>query len=101
MQSHLMFLRMLGWAYFALCIGYAFGLKDARVGVLNPGPIWMGIFSNGGACLFLLTYGLQGAWNEWDPWIRFVLWASCLAAGFITTGLVAFGLFGKHAPHHS
>jgi hypothetical protein len=49
-QSSYMFVRMLGWAYLALCVGYAFGLKASLQGQRAAGPIWVGIVSNGGAC---------------------------------------------------
>ena len=59
-QGSYMFIRMLGWAYLALCVGYGFALKAALAGVRLMGPIWVGLVSNGGACLYLLYYGVRG-----------------------------------------
>ena len=66
-QDSYMFVRMLGWAYLALCVGYGFGLQASLAGRRLMGPIWVGIVSNGGACLYLLYYGVGGAWAEWGP----------------------------------
>ena len=94
-QPSYMFVRMLGWAYLALCVGYAFGLKAALQGKRALGAIWVGIVSNGGACLYLAYYGASGAWNTWGGFIQFVGWSSVTATAAITAGLVLFGLFGK------
>lgn len=83
------FIRMLGWAYLALCVGYGFGLIESLQGRVAPGPIWMGIVSNGGACLYLLFYGLTGTWADF---IQFVGWSSAAATALITAGLIAFGV---------
>ena len=57
------YLKLLGWAYLALVIGYCFGLCDTWNGVYPLPIIWVGIVSNGGASLLLLIYGSQGTWN--------------------------------------
>ena len=85
---------MLGWAYLALCVGYAFGLRAALQGKRLMGSIWMGIVSNGGACLYLLYYGATGTWSNWDGTVQFLGWASALATALITLGLIAFGVKG-------
>ena len=54
-QETYMFVRMLGWAYLALCVGYWFGLQAALQGRRAMGPIWVGILSNGGAFFILST----------------------------------------------
>lgn len=94
-QPSYMFVRMLGWAYLALCVGYAFGLQAALQGRRLLGPIWVGIVSNGGACLYLCFYGLSGAWADWAWVLQLVAWGSALATALITAGLVAFGVLGK------
>lgn len=90
-----MFVRMLGWAYLALCVGYAFGLSASLQGRRAPGPIWVGIVSNGGACGYLLYYGLFGEWTQWGDFVQFVLWSSVAATAAITAGLYAFGVRGS------
>ena len=94
-QESLMFVRLLGWAYLALCLGYWFGLKEALEGRRAMGPIWVGILSNGGAFLFLLYYGAKGTWTSWGLLLEFVGWGSVLATFFITLGLLVFGVLGR------
>ena len=91
-QPSYMFVRMLGWAYFALCVGYGFGLRASLRGQRLPGPIWVGIVSNGGACLYLAYYGSTGEWASWGPFVQFVLWSSVVATAAITAGLYAYGI---------
>ena len=94
-QQTYMFVRMLGWAYLALCVGYYFGLKASIDGKRLIGPIWVGIVSNGGASAYLLFYGFAGAWSEWGWFIQFTAWSSAVATALITAGLYAFGVRGK------
>lgn len=94
-QDTYMFVRMLGWAYLALCVGYGFGLQAALRGERLMGPIWVGIVSNGGACLYLCFYGVSGAWQDWSPLVQFIAWGSAVATALITAGLIAFGVRGS------
>ena len=64
-QPSYIFVKMLGWAYLALCVGYGFGLRASLDGKRLMAPIYVGIVSNGGACLYLLYYGSTGAWSDW------------------------------------
>lgn len=97
-QTDTMFVRMLGWAYIALCVGYYFGLKAALDGKRLMGPIWVGIVSNGGACLYLLYFGVSGAWASWGGAIQFIAWGSCVATALITLGLYRYGVQGEELP---
>ena len=90
-----MFLRMLGWAYVALCVGYWFSLRASLQGKRLMPPIHVGIVSNGGACLFLLYYGLTGAWQEWGLLLQFIGWSSIAATALITAGLIRYGVYGN------
>jgi hypothetical protein len=94
-QGSYMFIRMLGWAYLALCVGYGFALKAALAGMRLMGPIWVGMVSNGGACLYLLYYGVTGEWTDWSGAVQFILWGSTLATGLITLGLYCYGVRGS------
>lgn len=94
-SNDLMFLRMLGWAYLALCVGYAFALKASLVGLRALGPIWVGLISNGGACVLLFFYGLSGTWEDMALTVQFVFWSSALATAGITGGLWIWGVRGK------
>ena len=91
-QDSYMFVRMLGWAYLALCVGYYVGLRGALKGELIMGPIYVGICSNGGAFLFLLFYGLSGEGSAWGARVQFVGWSSVVATFLITLGLYLFGV---------
>ena len=94
-QPGYMFVRMLGWAYLALCVGYWFGLRASLAGRRLMAPIWVGIVSNGGACLYLLYYGSTGAWSDWGGAVQFVAWGSTAATALITLGLLVFGVYGQ------
>ena len=89
--------RLLGWAYLVLCIGYAFGLRAARNGRRLVGPIWVGIVSNGGACGYLVYFGVLGAFTTWPSWLQVLAWGSALGAGLIMFGLLVFGVRGRQA----
>jgi hypothetical protein len=87
----LVFLRLLGMAYTALVVGYAFGLRDALKGQWPLGVVAMGLVSNGGACLLLAACGLAGAWAEWGVFARIFMWGSLLGTGAFTAGLILTG----------
>jgi hypothetical protein len=94
-SNDLMFVRMLGWAYLALCIGYAFGLKFSLLGKRALGPIWVGIVSNGGACVLLLLFGLSASWNDMASFVQFIFWSSAATTAAITVGLWIWGVKGE------
>ena len=93
-QDSYMFVTMLGWAYLALCVGYGFGLKASLEGRRQMGPIWVGIVSNGGACVYLCYYGFTGEWAEWSGVVQFIFWGSAAATALITSGLYIYGVKG-------
>ncbi len=86
-----LFLRLLGVAYTALVVGYGFGLHASRRGEYPTGVVWVGIVSNGGACVLLCGAALLGAWADWGAFARLVMWGSLVGTGGITAGLVAYG----------
>lgn len=86
------FIRLLGMAYVALLVGYAFGYVAERQGHYPDGVVWAGIVSNGGAFLVLLLN--RRHWMAWDPWGRILMWASVVATSTITVGLIVFGPLG-------
>ena len=94
-QQSYMFIRLLGWAYLALCVGYGFGLRASLKSEKMPGPVYMGRVSNGGACVFLFYYGLTGEWASWGMLIQFIAWGSVVATLFITAGLLLFGVLDE------
>ncbi len=94
-QDTYMFVRMLGWAYLALCVGYCFGLMASLEGKRAPGPIWVGVVSNGGACLYLTWYGASGTWADWGILVQAIGWGSVAATLAITLGLLIFGVWGE------
>ena len=93
-QQSYMFVSMLGWAYLALCVGYGFGLQASLAGKRLMAPIWVGMVSNGGACLYLCYYGFTGEWSAWSGVVQFVFWSSALATALITAGLYRYGVRG-------
>ncbi len=94
-QPSYMFVKMLGWAYIALCVGYWFGLQASLQGKRLMPPIYVCIVSNGGACLYLLWYGLAGTWQDWGSFVQFIAWSSILATALITAGLIRYGVMGS------
>jgi hypothetical protein len=86
-----LFLRLLGMAYGALVVGYGFGLRSAKQGQYPAGTVWVGIVSNGGACLILTVAAVSGSWVAWGDVARWVMWGSLVGTGAITAGLVVFG----------
>lgn len=91
-QDTYMFVRLLGWAYLALCVGYFFGLQASLKNQTLESPLYVGIVSNGGACVYLLYYGISGSWSTWGGLIQFIAWSSIIATMLITSGLYYFGI---------
>ncbi len=96
-QETYMFVRMLGWAYLALCVGYGFALRSALEGKRAVGQIWVGIVSNGGAFAFLAYHGAIGTWSSWGLYVQLIAWASVAVTFLITIGLFVFGIRGQGA----
>lgn len=97
-QESYLFVRLLGWAYLALCVGYGSGLRAALAKRRAPGPTWMGIISNAGACVLLAYFGLAGTWYHWGAALQALLWASIAASFLITLALYAYGVHGQRDP---
>lgn len=88
------FIRLLGMAYTALLVGYAFGFFSIiQEGIYPRGVVWTGIVSNGGACLLLGVF--RNTWDAWHGCAPLLMWASFVATGLITAGLIAFGPCGR------
>ena len=85
------FLRLLGWAYLSLCVGYFFAWSASRRGIRQAGPLWVGVVSNGGAAALLLSYGLAGAWTQLGGFPQFVLWGSTGVAAALSLGIWFYG----------
>ena len=94
-QESYMFIRLLGWAYLSLCVGYWFAFKESLKGNILTGPIYVGIVSNGGACAYLLYYGLCGEWQEWGLMFQVIGWGSAFVTALITVGLYKFGISSR------
>jgi hypothetical protein len=85
------FLRLLGMAYLALAVGYAFGLRSALRGIYPVGVVWTGIVSNGGAFLLLAIAAIHKVWASWEGVAGKAMWISLVATGAITVGLIVVG----------
>ena len=92
----ILFLRLLGFAYAALVLGYALGWRAARRGEYPASAVSVGIVSNGGACVLLLFAALDRAWAEWGAVAQAIMWGSLFGTGLISVGLAALGR--RHAP---
>jgi hypothetical protein len=90
---NIVFIRLLAMSYIALVVGYIFGLKSTLSGGYPIEIIWIGIVSNGGACLLLLTYGFLNTWSSWGFYMQLAMWFSAIATASITLGLVITGLW--------
>lgn len=100
-QESYLFVRLLGMAYLAFCIGYGFALKDTLRGRMPLGTVWSSVVSNGGACALLLYYGIAGAWSAWGAPMQGVMWFSVLATAALAAALLRAGVSGTAAarPH--
>lgn len=87
----LMFLRLLGLAYFSLAVGYVLGLQSLCHGIYPSQTVLIGIVSNGGAFVLLVTGVAQSVWKTWGPVAKATMWASLVGTGLITFGLILFG----------
>jgi hypothetical protein len=96
-----LFLRLLGMAYWALVVGYSFGLRAALQGIYPDGIVWVSIVSNGGAFLLLLIGAFLGVWQSWGGIAQAIMWSSVLITCGITVGLVALGPLGTQPSQSS
>lgn len=83
--------RLLGWAYLVLCIGYGLGLQAEWQGRRETIPLWVGLYSNGGAAIVLGHALLTGGLND-NFWLHLHIAISAVSALSIALGLYAFGL---------
>jgi hypothetical protein len=88
----LLFLRLLGMAYVALVVAYAFGLRDVLRGAYPGAVVWVGIVSNGGAFALLLIAAMAGVLDMWGERARILMWMSLLGTFSIAAALVWFGV---------
>lgn len=84
----IVFVRLLGAAYFALGMGHILGYRDLGEGKDIDNVVKVGIISNGLACAVLLTFGVLGQWDDWGMGAQAFMWGSTIATGLITTGLL-------------
>lgn len=90
-DSHIL-LSLLGWAYLALCVGYGYGLLQARKGVQEKGILFMGVASNGGGCLIMLFYALSGTAPQLTVFGNVIALGSVFFTGFFAVSLYHLGL---------
>lgn len=83
--------RLLGWAYAVLCIGYGLGLHAEWHGRRETIPLWVGLYSNGGAAVVLGHALMTGALGN-HFWLNLHISVSAISALSIALGLYAFGL---------
>lgn len=86
----LVFVRLLGAAYVALLVGYYMAIKGLEKGENPEQAIYMGIASNGLACVLLAYFGITGSWSSWGVGAQVFMWISALGALAITFNLLRF-----------
>jgi hypothetical protein len=84
------YIRLYGWALVALVAGYGGGIPPAEAGHMPWGVIAMGIVSNAGATLLMLS-----------PWGTSPSRAMPLVFGSIAVGLVLCACFPQAALRHA
>lgn len=87
-EAVIVFIRLLGAAYFALGIGYILGFCDSVKNRDIGNVVTVGIISNGLACAILLIFSILGHWSDWGFWAKAFMWGSIIATGLITLGLL-------------
>jgi hypothetical protein len=93
----IVFTRLLGAAFLALLVGYALGLREIYQGEVPSNTIFVGVVSNGLACLILIYFGLKKMWSEWGRMARYSMWASAALTGLITMLLVLSFYIIRHS----
>jgi hypothetical protein len=84
----ILFAHLLGAAFGALLVGYAYGLLDSLRGLNIRNVMMVGIVSNGTAFLLLLLF--VGDWRHWGgARAQIYMWAST-AMTFSITALLGF-----------
>lgn len=87
----LIFLRLLGGAYFALLVGYIQGAQSLQAGIYPATTVLVGIVSNGVAFLILAVGAVKGTWLDWGWAARLIMWISLAMTFLITVGLLYSG----------
>jgi hypothetical protein len=94
------FVRLLGWAYLTLGVGYWHGLRELRTGRHPTNAIIVGLVSNGGACALLTYYDVTDGFRSYIDVVRWGAWGSAVVTLIITAGLYGYGLHGTAADVH-
>lgn len=85
-------IRLLGWAYFTLCVGYSVGLAAELNQERNKTVLWLGITSNEGSTFLLLYFVVFDTLFRNSLFARTYLLVSGAATFFITLGLARAAL---------
>lgn len=88
----MLFVRLLGVAYFALLVGYYYGIGTIKTGGDITPVLSMGIVSNGLAFLTIALYGFGGRFSAWGGGARAFMWISALGALTMAANLLWFRL---------
>jgi hypothetical protein len=85
----LIYIRLLGAAFFALLIGYIHGLIELYKGRNIGHTVIVGTVSNGLAGFLLLIY--KDEWALWSTNARCFMWVSVIVTLSVAAGLVVYG----------
>ena len=87
----MLFVRLLGVAYAALCVGYYGGIQLLEDQQAVRYVIYMGLVSNGFAGLIFLIYGVTGRWTSYAIGMQIYLWLLVAGAFYMTFRLFYLG----------
>jgi hypothetical protein len=86
--AQLVFVRLLGAAYFALTVGY---LLAWRAPARHPAAVLVGIVSNGLASLVIVSVGAGGGFVTWSTLGAIYIWGSAALTAGLAVALVMTG----------
>lgn len=87
-NESMLFLRLLGFAYLALLVGYYGGMRTIDDGENPVSVIYMGLVSNGFAGFTFLIFGLMERWAHLSLWLQIYLWVITIGAFYMTFQLL-------------
>lgn len=84
----ILFVRLLGVAYFALVVAYGWGVLKLTRNESITGILLMGFVSNAGASLVIIIYHITTGWSGWTIWGQAYIWFSLVATTAIAFSLI-------------
>ncbi|MCB9478978.1 MAG: hypothetical protein H6684_03700 [Deltaproteobacteria bacterium] len=82
-----LFVRLLGAAYLALCVGYGSGVVELSRGRSAAGAVWMGVVSNGSAAMLVALAAMRGTFADWPGLAKAYMAVSGVLAAALAVAL--------------